>query len=496
MRPAVDLRSLALFRILLAATVCVDLLIRAGDLGELYSDRGVLPRELLLLLEPSGNYFSFHLMNGAAWFQALIFTAAFTSAVLVLVGHRARTFCFVLWLLTISLQFRNPYLTEGYDVYVRQLLFWASFTPLSATWSLDAWRSRSEDTRSKRYASLPVAALLLQVLILYLFAGLHKLQNPVWLSGDALYHALAAPDFYARSFSAALTFSPFLLQLGTYLTLLIEVGFPLLLVIRPNSRMIRSAFVISMAALHVGILVSMDVGLFSIVSLAALVSFLPAELWTAVEPHRRRFVEESSRVLQGLFGERAWMASAAWVSRPVAIAPPTERARWRIVAERVLVVAIMSYVVFVNISNLLPQRVPSLPSEVKNVAKFFRFNQKFALFAYVSDDPIYEQLHAVGRVADGSSRNLADGSVYDRKRVAEGYRASFPSHRWVKWFIKMRRLEKLHLPYAQYQCRKSAPGARAPGLSAVELRLVSVDMTRVPSSEQLLLSYDCDREHR
>ena len=43
----IDTRSLAVFRIGLALTILLDLVLRAQDLGAHYTDAGVLPRALL-----------------------------------------------------------------------------------------------------------------------------------------------------------------------------------------------------------------------------------------------------------------------------------------------------------------------------------------------------------------------------------------------------------------------------------------------------------------
>ena len=45
---AVDLRALAAMRVAVGILLIADLAIRAGDLGAWMSDRGVLPRDMLL----------------------------------------------------------------------------------------------------------------------------------------------------------------------------------------------------------------------------------------------------------------------------------------------------------------------------------------------------------------------------------------------------------------------------------------------------------------
>jgi hypothetical protein len=241
----------------------------------------------------------------------------------------------------------------------------------------------------------------------------------------------------------------------------------------------------------VGILLSLDVGLFSVVSLAALALFLPSEFWTIVEPHRQRLVRVFVGRARQWLGERAWARAIDLMSSRPGPQPLAEQPRWRTCVQGVLTVAIMSYVVWISFYQLLPQQVPRIPTDVRNVASFFRFNQKFALFAYVSDEPTFDQLHAIGLLEDGSRRFLMDGSIYDPERIAAGYRASFPSHRWVKWFIKMRRDERIHRPFAEYQCRASVSAEPGSRLQRVELRLVSVSLDGVPLRDERMLSHDC-----
>ena len=57
---AVDLRSLAAFRIALASVLLYDLIDRARDLRAHYTDAGLLPADLLEQVAGSGIRFSLH----------------------------------------------------------------------------------------------------------------------------------------------------------------------------------------------------------------------------------------------------------------------------------------------------------------------------------------------------------------------------------------------------------------------------------------------------
>ncbi len=178
----IDTRSLAVFRIGLALTILLDLVLRAQDLGAHYTDAGVLPRALLaaevgsripwapilLNLNP-------HFLFGGLIGQALLFVAAGAAAVLLLAGWRTWWVTVASWILLASLHARNPGALNTGDVVLRMLLFWSMFLPLGARWSMDAARrSGWSSFRPRVVVGGAAAALLLQVAFIYAFNALFK----------------------------------------------------------------------------------------------------------------------------------------------------------------------------------------------------------------------------------------------------------------------------------------------------------------------------------
>ena len=140
---AVDLRSLALLRIGLAISVLADLAMRAGDLVRMYTDRGVLPGDLLVELEGRAVYLSLHYWAGASPLtQALLFAVTAASAVALLLGWRTRAMVAICWYLVSSVQVRLPLAYFGGDSVLRLLLFWSVFLPIGARFSLDKAHGR------------------------------------------------------------------------------------------------------------------------------------------------------------------------------------------------------------------------------------------------------------------------------------------------------------------------------------------------------------------
>ena len=163
-----DLRSLATLRIVLALLVLFDLTNRATDLSAHYTDAGIMPRTVLLEQVLSPWAFSLALMNGGAMFQAMLFAVAALAAFGMLVGYRTRLMTFIVWVLLLSIQLRNPLVNGSESPMLRMLLFWGMLLPLGAYWSVD--RTQSALPRpSPRFLSLATFGLLMQIAFVYWF---------------------------------------------------------------------------------------------------------------------------------------------------------------------------------------------------------------------------------------------------------------------------------------------------------------------------------------
>ena len=206
----IDTGSLAVFRIALGLAILADLLIRAPDLGALYTEEGVLPRSLLdeqvLNLVP-------HLMFDGALGQGLLFAVEGIVALLLAAGWRTRWVTIASWALLMSLQARNPAVRNGGDETFRLLLFWSMFLPLGASWSVDAKRRTAQRRRASLPAALP-AALLLQVALIYPFNALYK-DGAAWTSDFTALELFLGNARWSAAWSAALLQHPALLKAMT-----------------------------------------------------------------------------------------------------------------------------------------------------------------------------------------------------------------------------------------------------------------------------------------
>ena len=273
----IDLRTLALLRVMLASMVIVDLVLRSRDLAAHYSDAGILPRAALI-----GEFHrwlpSIHLLSGSPRVQAALFIVAGLFALALLVGYRTRLVTIVSWALLLSLQARNPVIYHGADLLLRLLLFWGMFLPLGARFSIDAALDRRAQERPNAYFSAATMALLVQCMLVYLFGALLK-SGSAWIpDGTAIYFAVHL-DYLATPFGVWIGQFPRLLQLLTYFVWCLELVSPLLMfspVFRLPLRLLAMTLLIAM---HLGFFLCLRIGPFPFVSITSLLAFTPGEVW-------------------------------------------------------------------------------------------------------------------------------------------------------------------------------------------------------------------------
>lgn len=276
---AVDLRSLALLRIGIAAFILVDLADRAVFMRAHYTDFGIFTRYDAVRNQQDAQW-SLHLMAGTESGQAILFLVAAVFAVLLLLGWRTRLVAVVSWVLLISLQARTPPLSYGADGVLRALLFYSMFLPVGARWSIDEIRAsaRGLPLLPDAHRSIASAALLLQIVIIYVFTGALKLGDPSWLRLEAVFYALAG-DHHATQIGLFLAQFPVVTQALSLLTLLLEVAAPFLLFVPIGQARIRVALVLSFCAFHILTALTIHLGFFPWVSCLAWLALLPAAAW-------------------------------------------------------------------------------------------------------------------------------------------------------------------------------------------------------------------------
>lgn len=273
----IDLRTLALFRVGLGGVILASLYVRALDLTAHYTDFGVLPRSFLL--EQSGAAaWSFHNLNGSFAFQAFLFCVAAIFAMSLMAGYRTRLATVVSWALLVSIDNRNWLVQSGEDQLLMVLCFWAMFLPTGMRFSVDAALDSSARKHPNAYFSVATMALLIQGASMYFFSALLK-SDAQWIpDGTAVYYATHV-DYFATPFGHWIRQFPDLLKGLTYYVWSVELIGPILIFLPVFHRPLRLLMISILVSMHVGFMLCLNIGLFSVVSILMNLIFIQGWMW-------------------------------------------------------------------------------------------------------------------------------------------------------------------------------------------------------------------------
>jgi hypothetical protein len=402
---ALDLRSLAAFRIGLGALILLDLFQRYADLTAFYTDKGVLPVSLLTLGQSDNWQWSIHAWSGTAEFQMALFALAAIAGFCLLIGCFTTTASLISWLLLISIHTRNPLITNAGDTYIALLVFWGIFLPLGRVWSFDARRSPSP--AEMQFSSLATAALALQILYLYLSTAVLKLQNESWQSGEAI--AIALSKDYLITFSGrALSTQALFLKWLTWATLLFEVIGPFMLVL--SRGWARLAVLALFAVFHLGLAICFSIGLFPYVCIVGLLAFLPGEVWCGS------------------------LIAVSTLTSPVI---PVTQSSWTRYAQgfsRIVLLLAMTVSAWSFLDGVIP--VIGMPAGVRQFSRAFHLSQKWQMFVNPAANRdgwiVFD-----ARFVDGTSCDLLTGLSPVTSDRPELVSATFKNFRWRKLCINL-----------------------------------------------------------
>ncbi len=437
-RFGIDTRSLAAFRVALGLLLVADLTLRSRDLVAFHADDGVLPRAALVSEFARPEHASVYLVSGEPVVVGLLFVVAGAFALAMVAGYRTTVATVVSWVLLVSLQNRNPVVLNGGDVLFRLLLFWAMFLPLGERWSVDALR-RDRDGRS-RVAGVASAALLIQVVTMYVANAGFKLSGDLWMTGDAIRYVFSLGQFTVLLGDVVADY-PAVLQVLDHLWLAMLVGSPLLVLLTGWR---RAALVGLFAGMHLGMSATMMLGLFPFVAVAGLLAFLPAAVWRGARPHLAAsgLVARGDALLSWLDGALprvevrdvpGWLSRAGEVTRTVVPA--------------VFLVLVLSW-------NLQAAGIDAVPDRAEPAVHATRTDQYWNMFAPepLSVDGWY--------VVPAELENGSRVDALHRKPVSfdrpPDLSDTYPNARWRKYLVNLwRPWNEDHRPYlAEHLCRR------------------------------------------
>jgi hypothetical protein len=165
----------------------------------------------------------------------------------------------------------NLGINNGGDRLRNTLLLMVAVSCSAAVWGVSSVR-KTGDMRPRLVPGWPVKVLLVQLAVLYFFSGCYKIVSPLWQSGYVMY--FASHDLgWSLYPSVAARLPVWFHQLTAWITLVWELGFPILAVLKGTRAVTLALGVI----FHLGTLFTLEVGHFALYSIAIYAAFVPWE---------------------------------------------------------------------------------------------------------------------------------------------------------------------------------------------------------------------------
>ncbi|TDE00427.1 HTTM domain-containing protein [Jiangella asiatica] len=209
-------------------------------------------------------------------------------AVAFTLGWRTRIVTPLLMIGVASLMRLNPLGDDAGDNIVRIMLLYLCFADVSGRWSLDARRRERPDHRplvrtppwmGVLFHNVALIAVAAQIFIVYMTSGLSKVQGSMWQEGVGLYYPLQIGQYAPWPGLNELVYtSGFFVTVGSYVTVFVQVLFPLLLMRRGT----RVLALLAIFTMHIGIAITMALPWFSLAMIASDAVFIRDDTYRAL----------------------------------------------------------------------------------------------------------------------------------------------------------------------------------------------------------------------
>lgn len=250
---AIDSRSLRLFRVFLGLIVLWDIFDRSHYLEAHYATGGIVP------LDPGIGSWSIHAWAGGLTGQTVMMLFHTLVAAAMILNIFPRASAILTFLFTTSLQHRNPMVNYGADDVLRLMLLYSVFLPF-------------DRKASPRQIQTPATvAILVQIAVIFLCAGFHKIGDPTWRSGGALLQAVYA---YPGPWSRLVTDHPFTFEKINFAVMALQ--FAATFALYP---LLRVPVMLLFIGLQVGMALTMNLAMFPFAVAAAWTIFIPSSFW-------------------------------------------------------------------------------------------------------------------------------------------------------------------------------------------------------------------------
>jgi predicted DCC family thiol-disulfide oxidoreductase YuxK len=277
-------------------------------LFDFWGDAGWMPRDLLFenISDSWTQSVFFHFT--APW-QWVVFHVLFLlSCTAFMLGWRTSWVKWIVLIGQISYDYRNPILPYGVDKILACLLIILCFAPIGRAMSLDRVRAVREAKRSSLGATLPrytspwagacTRLMQIQMAVLFFYSGVEKIKGDDWWLGNAIWLVFTTNEFYNRVLLDLFASHYWLVNVATYLTILIEISFPFLIWQQRTRPYLLAAAIF----LHLQFATFMGMPYFSFVMVMGHMSFVRPQWLARLAEAWKRKIGEMEMIYDGRCG--------------------------------------------------------------------------------------------------------------------------------------------------------------------------------------------------
>jgi predicted DCC family thiol-disulfide oxidoreductase YuxK len=277
-----DFRALACYRFFIGLIIISDVLYRMMSLTDFYTDVGLIPRSIFLSEMAMPWSLSFHLANGSFGFAVLMFVIHLILGMMVLFGYKTRWAMVGVYLMSVSVHNRNWTINNGGDDILRAILFLSIFLPLNKYFSIDSALAReNKDVKTSHFSTWGLT-FFLQLFLIYFVSYILK-DHDIWRKDFTAVFFSSRLDIFSTPLGFFLRDFPTFQKLSSIFTIYLEWLGPILLIFNgffgPFWWIVRLVVFLSFWALHIGIILTMWIGVFPYTCLAMWTIILPGPFW-------------------------------------------------------------------------------------------------------------------------------------------------------------------------------------------------------------------------
>ena len=266
--------TVAAFRILFGVILVVHGLLLWPHASLWYGPRGFLPHEQYRQIYGRSRFSVFQFLPDSDLTARVVLAVFIAAAVSLSLGILTTVSASLTFVLLVSIHNRNPAVLHGGDDVLRIMAFLLIFSSAGAELSVDRYVSSGRPFVGEYTSPWVLRLMQLQVSIIYLRAGLAKLDGATWLNGSAAYYPTQVQE-YRRFPLPRVLINAFWIRLATWSTILIELGLGTAIWVKE----FRSAILLCGLAFHLVLEYLLNLQLFGWTMMCCLLLFVsPTDL--------------------------------------------------------------------------------------------------------------------------------------------------------------------------------------------------------------------------